>query len=102
MKLMTALLALRYCATVFAMGAIKDGQGVGFGDTRANAFDAAQRRLFRKGRPKPDFSSARGSTKEAAKSMTVTVKDRVLAVSTTNAWLSGKLPGEPQTDPSGK
>jgi hypothetical protein len=55
MKLMTALLALRYCATVFAMGEIKDGQGVGFGDTRANACDAAQSEAFSQGSAQTRF-----------------------------------------------
>jgi hypothetical protein len=49
MKLMTALLALLYCATAFAMGEIKDGHGVGFGDTRAKACDAAQSEAFSQG-----------------------------------------------------
>src|ERR1700738_2934901 len=58
---------------------------------------AAQRRarLLRKRRPKSDSSSARGSTKGAAKSMTVTVKDRALVARNKNAWLSGNLRGYP-------
>ena len=46
MKLMAALLALLYCATAFAMGETRDGQGIGFDTTRAKACDAAQSEAF--------------------------------------------------------